>query len=223
MYRNLRDADAAGLQIAIHAIGDRANSEILNLCEQLRSDNGVRDRRIRIEHAQHLRPNDIPRFRNLEVIASVQPYHCIDDARWAEKRIGHERAKTTYAFRSLFDAGAKVAFGSDWWVAPIDPLVGIYAAVTRRPIDGSLTQGWMPEQKVTVEEAVRAYTINAAYASGEEKSKGSLTAGKLADLVVLSDDIFTIDPVRIADAKVDTTIVDGKIVYQRDPGNRTQT
>jgi predicted amidohydrolase YtcJ len=222
MARNLRNADRAGLQIAIHAIGDRANHEVLNLCEQLQNKNGPRDRRIRIEHAQHLRPDDIPRFRQLNVIASMQPCHCIDDARWAEKRIGLDRAKTAFAFRSLLDAGAKVAFGSDWWVAPIDPLAGIYAAVTRRPIDGSLPGGWIPEQKITVEEAVRAYTIDAAYASGEEHRKGSLTAGKLADLVILSHDIFTIDPVQIANAKVETTIFDGKVVHQRAQANTAQ-
>lgn len=223
MYRNLRDADRAGLQIAIHAIGDRANSEVLDLCERLRAENGVRDRRIRIEHAQHLRPQDIPRFRELDVIASAQPYHCIDDARFAEKRIGYERSKTTYAFRSLLDAGARVAFGSDWWVAPIDPLLGIYAAATRRPVDGSVPEGWMPEQKVSVEQAVRAYTIDAAYASGEEDRKGSLTAGKLADMVILSDDIFSIDPVQIADVKVEKTIFDGEIVYERSRGSSSET
>ncbi len=215
MYRNLADADRAGLQVAIHAIGDRANSTVLDLCAQLKRDNGPRDRRLRIEHAQHLRSVDIPRFRELDVIASVQPYHCIDDGRWAEKRIGTERAKTTYAFRSLLDAGARVAFGSDWWVAPIDPLLGIYAAVTRRPVDGSCPEGWMPTQKVSVAEAVRAYTIDAAYASGEEHRKGSLTRGKLADMVVLSEDIFSVDPLRLPEVKVETTIVDGTVVYER--------
>ena len=216
MYRNLRDADRAGLQIAIHAIGDRANSVVLDLCRQLTEENGKRGRRLRIEHAQHLRPGDIPRFRELDVIASVQPYHCIDDGRWAEKRIGRERAQTTYAFRSLIESGATVAFGSDWWVAPIDPLAGIYAAVTRRPIGGQFPGGWVPEQRVSVEQAVHAYTVAAAYASGEEQVKGSLTLGKIADIVVLSDDIFSIDPSKIADARVDMTIFDGEIVYQRE-------
>ena len=214
MYRNLRDADRAGLQLTIHAIGDRANSVILDMCERLVRENGVRDRRTRIEHAQHLRPQDIARFKELNVIASVQPYHCIDDGRWAVKRIGQERARTTYAFRSLMDAGATVAFGSDWWVAPINPLLGIYAAVTRRTIDGCSPDGWVPEQKVTVEDAVRAFTMNAAYASGEESVKGSITPGKLADMVVLSEDIFAIDPVHIADVKVAMTLFDGKIVYR---------
>jgi predicted amidohydrolase YtcJ len=151
------------------------------------------------------------------VWSSVQPYHCIDDGRWAEKRIGYERAKTTYAFRSLMDAGAIVAFGSDWWVAPINPLLGIYAAVTRRTIDGCFPDGWVPEQKVSVEDAVRAFTMTAAYSSGEESIKGSITPGKLADMVVLSEDIFTIDPISIAEVAVETTIFDGKVVYQIQP------
>jgi predicted amidohydrolase YtcJ len=216
MYENLSNADQAGLQIAIHAIGDRANSAVLDMCERLREENGDRDRRIRIEHAQHLRPKDISRFKDLDITASVQPYHCIDDGRWAEKRIGPDRAKTAYAFRSLMDAGVKVAFGSDWWVAPISPLLGIYAAATRRTVDGSFPNGWFPEQKVSVEEAVYAYTLGAAYASHEEDIKGSLTPGKLADVVVLSEDIFSIDPVRIADVNVELTIFDGKVVYERE-------
>ncbi|MGC2161827.1 MAG: amidohydrolase [Silvibacterium sp.] len=215
MYSNLRDADRAGLQVAIHAIGDRANSVVLDMCERLWKENGRRDRRIRIEHAQHLRPQDVSRFKDLSVIASVQPYHCIDDGCWAEKRIGHERAKTAYAFRSLIDAGAKVVFGSDWWVAPINPLLGIYAAATRRTVDGNFPDGWIPEQRVSVEEAVYAYTLGAAYASQEENIKGSITPGKLADIVVLSEDIFSIDPIRIAEVNVELTIFDGKVAYER--------
>ncbi len=215
MYRNLRDADTAGLQLVIHAIGDHANSTVLDMCERLEKENGKRDRRIRIEHAQHLLAKDIPRFQQLNVIASVQPYHCIDDGRWAEKRIGAKRARTTYAFRSLMEAGAVVAFGSDWWVAPINPLAGIYAAVTRRTVDGRFPQGWVPTEKVSVEEAVRAYTLNAAYASGEEWIKGSIAPGKLADVVVLSEDIFSIDTVAIADVQVDMTILNGEIVAER--------
>ena len=216
MYGNLRDADKAGLQLAIHAIGDRANSTVLQMCEQLESENGARDRRIRIEHAQHLLARDIPRFKKLNVTASVQPYHCIDDGRWAEKRIGEERARTTYAFHSLMEAGAVVAFGSDWWVAPINPLLGIYAAVTRRTLDGRFPGGWIPQEKVSVEDAVRAYTLNAAYASGEEAIKGSLSPGKLADIAVLSEDIFSVDPVLIGEVQVDMTIFNGRIVYQRE-------
>jgi predicted amidohydrolase YtcJ len=218
-YANLRDADASGLQVAIHAIGDRANSVVLDMWERLASENGERDRRARIEHAQHLRPPDLARFAQLNVIASVQPYHCIDDARWAYKRIGHERARGTYAFRSLLDAGARLAFGSDWWVAPLNPLMGIYAAVTRRSLDGQFPDGWEPEQKISVSEAVHAYTYQAAYASHEEDIKGSLEPGKLADLVVLSDDIFSIDPVSIEDVKVDMTIFDGEVIFEREPNS----
>jgi predicted amidohydrolase YtcJ len=215
MYANIRDADAVGLQIAIHAIGDRANNAILNFYERLEHEHGRRDRRLRIEHAQHLLPADIPRFGPRNVIASMQPYHCIDDGRWAEKRIGPERAKTAYAFRSLLDAGAVLAFGSDWDVAPMKPLLGIYAAVTRRPLDGSRPNGWVPEQKITVAESVRAYTMGSAYASFEETRKGSLEPRKLADFVVLSDDIFHIDPPKLRDARVDVTVMGGKVVYER--------
>ena len=212
MWQNIKDADAAGLQIAIHAIGDKANSMILGMYERLETEHGVRDRRLRIEHAQHLQAVDIPRFAKDQVIASMQPYHCIDDGRWAEKRIGPERAKTTYAFRSLLDAGATLAFGSDWDVAPMKPLLGIYAAVTRRTLDGKHPDGWVPEQKITVAEAVRAYTMGSAYASFDEKIKGSIEPGKLADLVVLKDDIFSMEPAELSKAKVYMTIFDGREV-----------
>lgn len=217
MARNIEGADAAGLQIAIHAIGDKANNTILGMYEAVARKHGPRDRRWRIEHAQHLLPTDIPCFARLHVIASMQPYHCIDDGRWAEKRIGPERAKTTYAFRSLLDSGARLAFGSDWPVAPMSPLKGIYAAVTRRTLDGKHPGGWVPEQKITVEEAVRAYTMGSAYASFEDKIKGSIERGKLADLIVLSDDIFSIDPVKIADTKVEMMVFDGKILFDGSP------
>lgn len=216
MYANMKDSDDAGIQLAIHAIGDRANSTVLDMCKRLERENGKRDRRIRIEHAQHLRTEDIARFQQLSVIASVQPYHCIDDGRWAEKRIGGERARNTYAFRSLMAAGVVVAFGSDWWVAPINPLQGIYAAVTRRTLDGRYPEGWIPEEKVSVEDAVRSYTRNSAYASGEERIKGMIAPGMLADIAVLSRDIFSIDPFAIGDVHVDITIFDGKIAYQRE-------
>jgi predicted amidohydrolase YtcJ len=220
MYANIRDADKAGLQVAIHAIGDRANDTILNFYERVEKENGPwpngLERRFRIEHAQHLIASDIPRFATLHVIASMQPYQCIDDGRWAEKRIGPERLKTTHAYRSLLDAGAVLAFGSDWPVAPMVPLMGIYGAVTRRTLDGKNPNGWIPEQKITVAEAVHAYTIGSAYAEGEEKIKGSIAPGKLADLVVLTEDIFHIDPVEIENTRVDMTVFDGKIVYHRD-------
>jgi predicted amidohydrolase YtcJ len=215
MYGHIRDADKAGLQIAIHAIGDRANNTILTFYERLERENGAQDRRLRIEHAQHLLASDIPRFSKLRVIASMQPYHCIDDGRWAEKRIGAKRAATTYAFRFLLDAGTVLAFGSDWPVAPISPLMGIYAAATRRTLDGKHPGGWVPEQKISIAEAVHAYTAAAAYASMEERVKGSLEPGKLADLVVLSRDIFHIEPVEIENTKVDMTIFDGRVIFER--------
>jgi predicted amidohydrolase YtcJ len=214
MLKRVEAADAAGLQVMIHAIGDRANDNILSIYEQVIKDHGERDRRFRIEHAQHLRPVDIARFGRDHVVASMQPYHCIDDGRWAEKRIGHERAKTTYAFRSLLNSGAVLAFGSDWTVAPLDPVLGIYAATTRRTLDGKNPGGWIPEQKITVEEAVRAYTLGSAYAEFQENVKGSITPGKLADLVILNQDIFKIDPVEIEKVKVTMTITDGRVVYE---------
>jgi predicted amidohydrolase YtcJ len=215
MYAAMRTADQAGLQLITHAIGDRANHEILDLYERLGKEDGPRDRRLRIEHAQTLLPSDIPRFASLNIIASVQPFHAIDDGRWAERRIGPERIKTTYAFRSLFDSGAIVCFGSDWPVSPLRPITGIYAAVTRRTIDGKNPDGWVPDQKVSVAQAVHAYTVNAAYAEGEEQIKGSIAPGKLADLAVLSQDIFHMDPVTIDATEVDMTIFDGKILYER--------
>jgi predicted amidohydrolase YtcJ len=214
MLKRVSEADRAGLQILIHAIGDRANDMILDIYEQVERENGKRDRRFRIEHAQHLRAQDIPRFARDGVIASMQPYHAIDDGRWAEKRIGKERAKTTYAFRSLIDSGATMAFGTDWTVAPLNPLLTIYAAVTRRTLDGKNPKGWVPEQKISIEETVRAYTSGSAYAEFQENVKGTITVGKLADLVLLSGDIFKIDPKEIENVKVVLTIVDGRIVFE---------
>ena len=214
MLKRVVEADRAGLQILIHAIGDRANDLILSIYEQVERENGTRDRRFRIEHAQHLRAQDIPRFARDRVIASMQPYHAIDDGRWAEKRIGKDRAKTTYAFRSLLDAGATLAFGTDWTVAPLYPMLTIYAAVTRRTLDGKNSKGWVPEQKISVEETVRAYTLGSAYAEFQENVKGSITPGKLADLVILSRDIFKIDPKEIEKVKVELTLVDGRVVYE---------
>lgn len=208
-------ADRAGLQLSIHAIGDSANSRILDIMERIVRENPKRDRRFRIEHAQHIRPSDFRRFAALGVVASVQPYHAIDDGRWAEKRIGHERCKSTYAFRSFLDAGVRMTFGSDWTVAPLSPILGIYAAVTRRTTDGANPGGWFPEQKITVQEAIEAYTINNAWAEFAESDKGSITPGKFADLVVLSDDILTIDPALIAETEVVLTIVGGAIVFEK--------
>lgn len=215
MFADFQLADRAGLQLITHAIGDRANHVILDFYERLEHEDGLRDRRFRIEHAQTLLPSDLPRFAQLHVIASVQPYHAIDDGRWAEGRIGPERIKTTYAFRSLIDSGATVCFGSDWPVGPLAPLIGIYSAVTRRTIDGKNPGGWIPTEKVTVAQAVKAYTVNSAYAEGEDNIKGAIKPGQLADIVVLSDDIFHIDPIQIESTHVDMTIFDGKVIYDR--------
>jgi predicted amidohydrolase YtcJ len=215
MRKRVLEADRAGLQVIIHAIGDRANDQILSIFESALATNGPRDRRFRIEHAQHLRAQDIPRFARAGVIASMQPYHAADDGRWADKRIGPERVKGTYAFRSLLDSGARLAFGSDWTVAPLDPLQGLAAAVTRRTLDGKHPGGWVPEQKISVEEAVRAYTLGSASAEFAEAVKGSIIPGKLADLVVLSDDIFKIDATAIEHVQVQMTVVDGRIVWER--------
>jgi predicted amidohydrolase YtcJ len=214
-YDELRQADRAGLQISIHAIGDRANRTILDMYQRLEKENGPADRRLRIEHAQHLHPEDYARFARLGVIASMQPYHAIDDGRWAETMLGAERVKSSYAWKSLLDAGAMLAFGSDWPVAPLDPVPGIYAAVTRRTLDGKNPAGWVPEQRITVAQAVYAYTMGSAFAEHQEKVKGSIEPGKLADLVVLSDDIFTIPPAEIEKTRVDMTIFDGRVIYQR--------
>ena len=208
-------ADSARLQLRIHAIGDSANSLLLDIFERVINKNPKWDRRFRIEHAQHIHPKDFKRFAELGVIASVQPYHAIDDGRWAIKRIGDERCKTTYPFRSFLDNGVKMCFGSDWTVAPLNPLLGIYAAVTRRTTDGANPNGWNPEQKISVKEAIECYTINNAYAAFEENEKGSITVGKLADFVVLYEDILTVDPIKIENLQVSLTVLGGKIVYEK--------
>jgi hypothetical protein len=200
----------------VHAIGDSAIRTQLNIYERVERENGARDRRFRIEHAQHIAPVDIPRFAKLGVIASMQPYHAIDDGRWADRIIGPERAKGTYAFRSLLDAGTTLAFGSDWFVAPATPLEGIYAAVTRRTLDDRNPGGWVPEQKITVEQALRAYTGGAAYAAFREKELGTLAPGMLADVVMVDRDITRVPPETIRDARVMLTVVGGRVVYDRD-------
>jgi predicted amidohydrolase YtcJ len=206
-------ADAAGLQVMVHAIGDSAIRDLLDIYLDAVDANGDRDRRFRMEHAQHIHPDDIERFAVQEIIASMQPYHAIDDGRWAEKVIGAERAKTTYAFKSLIDAGAKVSFGSDWSVAPATPLEGIYAAVTRQTLDGANPDGWVPEQIVSVEEALHAYTTIAAYSSFEEDRKGTLKPGMLADFVLLDRDLTAIAPDTVRDARVKMTVVGGSVVF----------
>lgn len=214
LYAWTRAADAAGLQVMVHAIGDRANRLQLDVFERVARENGARDRRFRIEHAQHLKDADAARFAPLGVIASMQPYHVIDDGRWAERRLGAARVPEAYVFRTLLDGGARLAFGSDWDVEPATPLGGIYAAVTRRTLDGLNPDGWVPEQKTTVEEALRAYTIDAAYAEFAESEKGSIERGKLADLVVLDRDITRIPPETIRDARVMLTVIGGRVVYE---------
>jgi predicted amidohydrolase YtcJ len=213
----VRSADQAGLAVCVHAIGDRANAELLDIYADVAKANGPRDRRFRIEHAQHFRPEDFQRCGELGVIASVQPYHIIDDGRWAEGRIGAKRCESSYANRSFLDAKVRLAFGSDWSVAPLNPLLGIDAAVNRRTLDGKHPDGWFPKQKITVAEALEAYTLGSAYAAFQEKDRGTLEVGKLADLAVLSRDIL--DPKErdhIAETKVVMTIVGGRVVYEQE-------
>jgi predicted amidohydrolase YtcJ len=208
--------DEAGLQLIIHAIGDQANDWLLDLYQAAIDEHGPGDRRFRIEHAQHLSPDAFPRFEEMGVIPAMQPYHAIDDGRWAEKRIGPDRIKTTYAFRSLLDAGAPLAFGSDWTVAPMDVLEGLYAAVTRRTFDGANPDGWVPEEKITLEEALTAYTSGSAFAGFVDDRVGRLQPGLYADLAVLSQDLFQVDPVEIPSVQVEMTMVSGEIVYRNE-------
>src|SRR5712692_6827902 len=205
------DANANNLQIAIHAIGDRANDEVLKIYESI--PNG-RERRFRIEHAQHLSPALIKRFADDRVIASMQPYHAIDDGRWAEAKIGHERSRWTYAFRSLLDSGAMVTFGSDWTVAPLNPILGVYAAVTRRTLDGKHPEGWVPEQKISLAEALRGYTAGPAYATFDDGTRGVLAPGREADVVVLDGNLFRVPPDSLDRVRVRYTIVGGTVVYR---------
>jgi predicted amidohydrolase YtcJ len=209
----VQGADAAGLQVAVHAIGDRAIRTQLDIFERVARENPARDRRFRIEHAQHIAPPEFPRFAQLGVIASMQPYHAADDGRWADRIIGPERARGTYAFRSLRDAGARLAFGSDWFVAPPTPLEGIKAAVTRQTLDGAHPDGWVPAEKITVEDALRAYTAGAAYAGFQERELGTLAVGRLADLVLLDRDLTAIASATIDQAVVRLTVVGGRVVY----------
>jgi predicted amidohydrolase YtcJ len=203
------------LQVTVHAIGERANALLLDIYDSVAQAHGARDRRFRIEHAQHLRRQDIGRLARSGVIASMQPYHAIDDGRWAEKRIGPERIKTTYAFRSLLDDHARLGFGSDWTVAPLDPILGIYAAVTRRTLDGKNPNGWVPEQKITVEEALRAYTSGNAYAVFAEQSRGKLAPGYVADVVLLDQDLTAIPPAAIERVRIRATVAGGKVVFRQ--------
>src|SRR5258706_5113129 len=214
MRARMMKADAAGLQLCTHAIGDAGISAILDIYSEIGKAHGPRDRRWRIEHAQHMAAKDFDRFAQLRVIASVQPYHAIDDGRWAERRIGHDRSSRTYAFRTFLDHGVRLALGTDWNVAPLNPMLTLYAATTRATLDGKNPSGWFPEQKLTIKEAVEAYTMGSAYAEFQENEKGSITPGKLADLVLLSDDVLSIDPVNIRDVKVLRTWVGGKLTHE---------
>ena len=220
MQDRMMRADAAGLQICTHAIGDAGISAILDIYAAIEKEHGSRDRRWRIEHSQHLAAKDFDRFAQLHVIASVQPYHAIDDGRWAEGRIGHDRASRTYAFRTLLNHGVRLAFGTDWEVAPLNPMLTLYAATTRATLDGKNPDGWFPEQKLTIKEAIEAYTMGSAYAEFQESEKGSITPGKLADMVLLSDDVLSIDPVKIRDVKVFKTWVGGKLTYDNGAASR---
>jgi predicted amidohydrolase YtcJ len=214
MRDRLMQADAAGLQVRVHAIGDRAISMMLDIFGDIEKEHGYHDQRFTIEHAQHMAQKDFARFATLHVIASMQPYHAIDDGRWAEKPLGHGRARYSYAWRSFLDHGVTLAFGTDWPVAPLNPMLGLYAAVTRATLDGKDPGGWIPEEKITLPQAVEAYTMGAAFAEFQEHEKGSITPGKLADIVILSDNIFDLKPEAIRNVKVATTIVGGKVVHE---------
>jgi predicted amidohydrolase YtcJ len=213
------DGDAAGFQLVVHAIGDRANAIVLDAFAKLERERGVRDRRPRIEHAQVVRDTDKARFKELNVIASIQPSHCIDDMRWAERRIGKARCQIAYDFKSFVDAGARVAFGTDWFVEPLNPMVGLYAAVTRQFTDGTPPGGWFPEERISMAEAIEFYTRGSAYAEFADDRKGSISEGKLADLVLLSKDILAIPPREVLDTTAVMTIVGGRIVHEA-PGGR---
>jgi predicted amidohydrolase YtcJ len=213
MRDRLMQADAAGLQLRVHGIGDRAISMMLDIFADIEKEHGYHDQRSTIEHAQHVAKKDFERFAKLHVLASMQPYHAIDDGRWAEARLGHERARYSYAWRSFLDHGVTLAFGTDWPVAPLDPMQGVYAAITRATLDGKNPGGWIPEEKITLPEAIEAYTMGAAFAEFQETEKGSIKPGKLADMVILSENIFDLKPEAIRNVKVRTTIVGGKVVY----------
>lgn len=215
LERRIVAADKMGFQIGIHAIGDKANHWVLNAFEKARRVNGKRDSRHRIEHAQVLALEDIPRFAKLDVVASMQPTHCITDKRFAEKRIGRQRCKGAYAWHRLLNENAKIAFGTDYPVEPLDPLEGLYAAVTRKDRAGRDQKGWFEDQCLKMEQAIELYTLGSAYAEFMEDRKGAIKEGYLADMVIFRDDLTTIQPKKILNALVDYTIVGGKIVYKR--------
>ena len=214
------DADRAGLQLTVHAIGDEANSVLLNYLEELNKQNGKRDRRFRLVHAQVLAPADFKRLGQLGVVAEVQPFHLSDDMRWMEERIGFERTRGAYAFKSIQASGAVLSFGTDWPGTsaseyPINPMLGLYAAVTRQTVTGKPAEGWFSNERITIAEAIKAYTYNTAYANFEETTKGSIEVGKLADLTILSNNLLKIAPKKFLSTDVIYTIVGGKIVYAK--------
>jgi predicted amidohydrolase YtcJ len=219
MRDRLMQADAAGLQLRVHAIGDRGISMMLDIFSDIQKEHGYHDQRFTIEHAQHMARKDFERFAKLHVLASMQPYHAIDDGRWAEKPLGRDRARYSYAWRSFLDSGVTLAFGTDWPVAPLDPMLGLYAAVTRATLDGKNPDGWIPEEKIALSQAVKAYTMGSAFAEFQEHEKGSITPGKLGDMVILSENIFDLKPDAIRNVRVETTILGGKVIYTRG-GNR---
>ena len=219
LHKLVKGADEAGFAVTIHAIGDRANRIVLDTYEKVIEENPERDRRFRVVHAQVVQPDDFKRFGKMKLIAEVQPYHVIDNMRWMNQRIG-ARTLNSFAFRRLQEAGAILSFGSDWpgnhyAYYPINPLLGIHAAVTRQTLKGEPLIGWHPEQRISVADAIRAYTKNNAYAAFEENLKGSIKDGRVADLVVLDRDILTILPEEIKDARVDYTVFGGKVIYNR--------
>ena len=219
LEKRILASDQAGFQIGIHAIGDKANTWILDCYAKAQQVNGIRDSRHRSEHAQILTDKDIPRFAGLGVIASMQPTHCITDKRFCEKRIGLERSQGAYAWRRLLDAGAKIAFGTDYSVEPLDPMEGLYAAVSRKDRMGEPGDGWFPDQKLTMEEAIRLYTLDSAYAEFAEDRKGMIKTGYLADVVIVNQDLMTIPHDQIMKTKVDYTIVGGKVIFDRKAQN----
>lgn len=215
LERLVLEADRAGWQLAVHAIGDRANALVLDAFERAARENGPRQRRWRIEHAQHVRAADLARFRALGVVASVQPSHCIDDLRFVERHVGKERLPDAYRWRSFLEAGVPLAFGTDWFVEPLDPRLGLYAAVTRETTAGGPEGGWQPQERLTLEEALDAYTRGSAFAELAEHDKGTLEPGKLADLVVFAEDLFAVEPRRLLAVPVDLTVVGGRVVFER--------
>ena len=219
-YSYMQQADEAGLQLTIHAIGDEANHLLLNMLERLIEENGKKDRRFRLVHAQVMQDEDIERLSELDVIAEVQPIHASDDMRWMEERIGSERSEGAYAFNSILESGAMLSFGTDWPGTAaaeyhISPMYGLYAAITRKTMTGEPVGGWFPEERISMEEAIRAYTLNTAYANFEDDIKGSITPGKLADITVLDQNLFEVDPMELPNVEVLYTIVDGEIVYSK--------